>query len=170
MMVSPAKLFKAPSLALAGFLLKIASYSVSNFWWTISYKQCWIDRNLVLPHPTLPPPNSFLDPLQGSHSFELFKFHDFLHDLFKFSRGSAVSFKNFTLNSSTGTNAGVQQNVCCLKCLITPLYLFITLQGEPFLTVYILCFPCNKNKAKRDIRESARKVSVHCPWLVICSN
>ena len=143
-MVSPAKLFKAPSLALAGFLLKIASYSVSNFWWTISYNQCWIDRNLVLHHPTLPPPNSFLDPLQGSHSFELFKFHDFLHDLFK---GFSCQFQKFYLNhSSTGTNAGVQQNVCCLKCLITPLYLFITLQGEPFV--------------KGDKRVSARRVTI----------
>ena len=34
---------------------------------------------------------------QGSYSFELFKFHDFFHDLFKFSKtlGLAVTFKNF---------------------------------------------------------------------------
>ena len=34
---------------------------------------------------------------QGSYSFELFKFHDFFHDLFKFSitLGLAVTFENF---------------------------------------------------------------------------
>ena len=36
--------------------------------------------------------------IQCSYSFELFKFHDFFHDLFKFSKtlGLAVSFKKFT--------------------------------------------------------------------------
>ena len=66
-------------------------------------------------------------------------FHDFLHDLFKFSKtiGLATSFKKsktflvldyfLTLNSSTGTNSGVNQNACCLRCLISPLYLYIVL-------------------------------------------
>ena len=64
-------------------------------------------------------------------------FHNFLHDLFKFSKtmGSAVSFKNsnpflvleyfLTLNSSIGTNAGAHQNAWHLCCLITPLYTYI---------------------------------------------
>ena len=76
--------------------------------------------------------------LQGSYSFELFKFHDFFHDLFKLSKnlGLAVSFKNtkpllvvelfLTLKSSTDTNSGVHQNACRLRCLITPLYLTLS--------------------------------------------
>ena len=62
-------------------------------------------------------------------------FHDFFHNLFKFSKtlGLAVSFKIskpllvlehfLTLKSSTDTNSGVRQNACRLHCLITPLYL-----------------------------------------------
>ena len=77
--------------------------------------------------------------MQGSYSFEFFKFHDFFHDLFKFSKtlGSAVSFKNsttflvlkhfLTLNSSTDTNPGVLQNACHICCSITPLYLYSVL-------------------------------------------
>ena len=71
---------------------------------------------------------------QGLYPFELFKFHAFFHALFKFSKtlGSAVSFKILktflvlgyflTLNNSTDTNSGANQNVCSLRCLITPLY------------------------------------------------
>ena len=62
-------------------------------------------------------------------------FHDFFHDLFKFSKtlGLAVTFKNFkkfpcfksffkTLKSSKDTNSGVHRNVCRLRWLITYFY------------------------------------------------
>ena len=70
---------------------------------------------------------------------ELFKFHDFFHDLFEFSMtlSLAVSFKNFKnfpcfrvffdLNSLTDINSGVNQNACRVYCLITPLYLALSL-------------------------------------------
>ena len=66
-------------------------------------------------------------------------FHDFFHDIFKFSRtlGLAVCFKTsktfpfldyfLTLNSSTDTNSGVYQNACRLRCLMTHLYLTLSL-------------------------------------------
>ena len=38
-----------------------------------------------------------------------------------------VSGYFLTLNSSTDTNSGVHQNVCLSRCLITPLYLTLTL-------------------------------------------
>ena len=80
---------------------------------------------------------------QGSYSFELFKFHDFFHDLFKFSKtlGLAVTFKNFknfpcfrvfwALKSSTDTNSGVHKNAWRLRCLITPLHLTLSLPCHP---------------------------------------
>ena len=60
---------------------------------------------------------------------------DFFHDLFKFSKVSVLKkMKPFlalgyflTLNSSTDTNSGVHQNACRLRCLITPLYLTLSL-------------------------------------------
>ena len=72
-------------------------------------------------------------------SWNFTTFHDFLYDLFKFSKtmGSTVSFKNtktlpcfrlfVTFNSSTGTNSGVHQSACRLRCLITLLCLYIVL-------------------------------------------
>ena len=65
--------------------------------------------------------------------------HDFFHHLFTFSMtlcfaARSKMFKTFhvlgyflTLNSSTDTNSGVHQNVCLSRCLITPLYLTLTL-------------------------------------------
>ena len=65
-------------------------------------------------------------------------FHDFFHDLFKFSKtlGLNVTFKNLKtflareyfliLNSWTDTNSGVHQNACHLRCLITSLYLTLS--------------------------------------------
>ena len=80
---------------------------------------------------------------QGSYFFEFFKFHDFFHDLFYFSitLGLAVTFEtfeNFTCFSiflalkqfnrnRTETNSGIHQNACRSRCLITPLYLTLSL-------------------------------------------
>ena len=74
------------------------------------------------------------------HTLEVFKFHDYFHDLFKFSMtfGLAVTFENFqnvpcfriyflTLNSSTDTNSSVYQNGCRSPSLITPLDLKLSL-------------------------------------------
>ena len=86
-----------------------------------------------------PRPPALNDNPEGPYSFELLKFHDFFHHLFTFSMTLcfAVTFKNvqnipcfrvfFALNSSTDTNSGVHQNVCLSRCLITPLYLTLTL-------------------------------------------
>ena len=53
----------------------------------------------ILHHRESPPPHTPapLQPLTRSYLFELFKFYDFFHDLFKFSKtlGLAVTFKNF---------------------------------------------------------------------------
>ena len=76
---------------------------------------------------------------QGSYSFELFRFHDFFHDLFKFFKtlGLAFTFKNFrtllilgyfwSLHSSTDTNSGVHQNACRSRSSIASLYLTLSL-------------------------------------------
>ena len=65
-------------------------------------------------------------------------FHDFLHDLFKFSKtfGLAVSFKNpkpllvlehfLTLNSTTDTNSGVHQNECRYSSLSNIVLAFLS--------------------------------------------
>ena len=71
-------------------------------------------------------------PLSSSNSMSF-------HDLFKFSMklDLVVTLKNFhiflvwgyflTLSSSTDTNSDVHQNVCHLRCLITPIYLSLSL-------------------------------------------
>ena len=77
-------------------------------------------------------------PRQCSYSFELFKFHDFFQEIFKLSKtlGIAISFKQFTnfscfrvfltLNNSTDTNSGVNNNAYRFRCLITPLCLALS--------------------------------------------
>ena len=85
--------------------------------------------------------------IQGSYSFKLFKFHDFIHDLFKFSKtlGLAVSFKNFKNFPCFGVFFDLKQFNrrklwCPPKCM-------------PFeLAVWLLLY------------------TLHCPCLVICSN
>ena len=79
----------------------------------------------------------------SSHSFELFKFHDFpwlfscpfqvFHNLRfschfrKLSKSTFLVLGYFlTLNSSTDTNSGVQQNARRLCCLIAPLYIIVS--------------------------------------------
>ena len=80
---------------------------------------------------------------QGSYSFKLFKFQDFLnffHDIFKFfmtilavtfykvSQSFDKCFRVFlTLNSSTDTNSCAQLNVCHSCCFITSLYIVLAL-------------------------------------------
>ena len=71
---------------------------------------------------------------QGLHSFEFFKFHDFLHDLFKFSKtlGLAVSFKNsntflvleyfWPLTVQQTQTLASTKNVYRLHRLVTPSY------------------------------------------------
>ena len=66
--------------------------------------------------------------------------------------GLAVIFKNFenftcfslffTLNSSPETNSGIHQNACRSRCLITPLYLTLSLLCHPWptRTLYYLTF------------------------------
>ena len=70
------------------------------------------------------------------------------HDIFKFSRtlGLAVHFKTsktfpfldyfLTLNSSTDANSGVYQNACHLRCLMTHLYLTLSLPSHPQELLY----------------------------------
>ena len=76
--------------------------------------------------------------LQGSNSVELFKFHDFFHDLFKFSKalGLAVSLKHFKTFPCCRVFFDLKQfNRPKLQCpprcvpfalLITPLYLTLS--------------------------------------------
>ena len=85
-------------------------------------------------------------PYQGSYSFELFKFHDFLHDLFKFSRlwVQLSVFKNSKTFPCFRVYFDLKQfNRHKLWC--PPKCVPFTLFNHSFL-------------------------SVHCPCLVICSN
>ena len=65
--------------------------------------------------------------VQGSYSFEFFKFHDFFHDLWfissNFFKTLLALAHLLTLNNSTETNSGIHQNACRSRCLISPLYL-----------------------------------------------
>ena len=83
----------------------------------------------MLPHPTLPPPIFFLDPLQGSYSFKFLIFHAFLHNLLKFSKNmdSAVT-KQFYWHK-----LWCPTNVCHLHSQIT-------------LSICTLSLPCYLRK------------------------